>query len=159
MNPVEYESINEGTSLTQGSVDTEFIGKKVDNYYTATPVTFDSKEEEHTDFHRIDVCDMVELQDLPCEIVEVDMQDFPTTIMDELELWELIEIPGTPIRLTEGQILEKLMLEEEIEFQGIDKCKIMELPDEKELEESIKEEVGNIILPERYRAEVSTQKD
>ena len=34
---------------------------------------------------------MVELQDLPCRIVEVDMQDFPTTIVDELELWESIE--------------------------------------------------------------------
>ena len=36
MNPVDYESINEGTSLTQESVDTEFIEEKVDNYYTAT---------------------------------------------------------------------------------------------------------------------------
>ena len=45
-----------------------------------------------------------------------------------------------------------------MEFQGIDKCKIMELPDEQELEESIKE-VSNIILPERYRAEESIQKD
>ena len=159
VNPVDYESIYEGTSLTQESVDTEFLEEKVDNYYTATPVTFDSKEEEDTDFHRIDVCDMVELQDLPCKIVEVDIQKFPTTIMDELELWESIEIPGTPIRLTEGQILEEFMLEEEIEFQGIDKCKIMELPDEQEIEESIKEEVSNIILPERYRAEESIQKD
>ena len=101
---------------------------------------------------------MVELQDLPCKIVEVDMQDFPT-IMGELELWVSIEIPGTPIRLAERQILEEFMLEEEIEFQGIDKCKIMELPDEQELEESIEEEVSNIILPERYRAEESIQKD
>ena len=35
----------------------------------------------------------------------------------------------------------------------------MELPDEQELEESIKEEVSDIILPERYRAEESIQKD
>ena len=87
------------------------------------------------------------------------MQDFPNTTMDELGLWELIEIPGTSIRLTEGQILEEFMLEEEIEFQGIDKCKIIELPDEQEIEESIKEEVSNIILPERYTAEESIQKD
>ena len=57
VNPVNYESTNVGTSLTQESVDTEFIEEKVDNYYTETPVTFDSKEEEDTDFHRIDVCD------------------------------------------------------------------------------------------------------
>ena len=99
-----------------------------------------------------------ELHDLPCKIVEVDMQDFPTTIMDELELWDLIEIPDTPIRLT-GQILEEFILEEEIEFQGIDKCEIIELPDEQEIKESIKEEVCDIKLPERYRAEESIQKD
>ena len=131
VNPVDYESIHVDTSLTQESVDMEFIEEKVDNYYTSTPVTF---EEEDTDFHRIDVCDMVELQDLPCKIVEVDMQDFPTTIMDELVLWESIEIPGTPIRLVEGQILEEFMLEEEIEFQGIGKCKIVELPDKQDIE-------------------------
>ena len=102
---------------------------------------------------------MVELQDLPCKIVEVDMQYFPTTIMDELELLEPIEIPGTPIRLTEGQILEEFMLEDEIEFHGIDKYKIIELPDEQEIEESVKEEVSNIILPERYRVGESIQKD
>ena len=106
VNSVDYESINGGTSLTQESVDTEFIEEKVDNYYTVIPVTFDSKEEEDTGFCRIDVCDAVELQDLPCKIVEVDMQDFHTTIMDELGLWELIGIPGTPIKLAEGQILE-----------------------------------------------------
>ena len=73
---------------------------------------------------------MVELQDLPCRRVDVDMQDFPTTIIDELELWELIEISGMSIRLIEGQILQGFMLEkEEIEFQGIDKCKIVELPE------------------------------
>ena len=69
---------------------------------------------------------MVELQDLPCRIVEVNMQDFPTTIVDEFELWELIEIPGIPIRLAEGQVLEEFMLEEEIELQDIDKCKMVE---------------------------------
>ena len=71
---------------------------------------------------------MVELQDLPCRIVEVDMQDFPTMTIDELDLWEPEQIPDTPTRLPGGQILEESMLEE-IEFQGIDKCKIVELTD------------------------------
>ena len=31
---------------------------------------------------------MVELQDLPCRIVEVDMQDFPSMTIDELDSWE-----------------------------------------------------------------------
>ena len=82
------------------------------------------------------------------------MQDVPTTIIDELELWELVEIPDI---LTEVQILEEFMLEE-IEFQGIDKCKIIELPEEQEIEEGIKE-VSDIILPEIYRAEESIPKD
>ena len=77
----------------------------------------------------------------------------------------------------EGQILEEFMLEAEIEFQVIDKCRIIELqneqeieeciasetiekPDfplriieEQEIEESIKEEGSDIILPEMYRTE------
>ena len=61
VNPVNCESIDSDTSLTQKSVDIELIEGKVANYYKENPVTFDSKEEEDTDFHRIDVCDMVEL--------------------------------------------------------------------------------------------------
>ena len=39
--------------------------------------------------------------------------------------------------VTEEQILEEFMLEEEIEFQGIDKCKIVEVPDEQDIEKCI----------------------
>ena len=42
---------------------------------------------------------------------------------DELDLWEPEQIPHTLIKPAEGQILEVFMLEE-IEFQGIDKCKM-----------------------------------
>ena len=114
---------------------------------------------------------MVELQDLPCRIVEVDMQDFPTTIVDELELWELIEILGIPISLAEGQVLEEFMLEEETDFQDIDKCKMVErgidrkLVDPPEIsmrmaceqEECIEEEIFK--LPELYKAQNSIHKD
>ena len=89
---------------------------------------------------------------------------------DELDLWEPEQIPHALIRLEEGQIHAEFMLEE-IECQGLDKYKIVELPDEQEInecvvselignpdllvrfieeqetEESIKEEVSNIILP------------
>ena len=44
---------------------------------------------------------------------------------DELDLWEPEQIPHTVIRLTEGQILEEFMLEEETESQGIDKYRKM----------------------------------
>ena len=100
---------------------------------------------------------------------------------DELDLWELIQMPHTLIRLAEGQILEEFMLEEEIEFQGIDKCKIVELPYNKgiercidketvglpempvriayEQEECIEEEICDRYLPKMYRAEESVHKD
>ena len=86
----------------------------------------------------------------------------------------------TLIRLTEGQILEEVMLEE-IEFQGIDKCKIVELPDKQEIErcadretvglpkmpvriayeqvECMEEEICDRSLPKMYRAEGSVHKD
>ena len=69
------------------------------------------------------------------------------------------------------------MLEEEIEFQGIDKCKIVELPDKQEIErctdretvglpgmpvriayeqeECIEEEICDRSLPKMFRAEES----
>ena len=72
------------------------------------------------------------------------------------------------------------MLEEETEFQGIDKCKRVELPDEQEIdrkmveltempvriaceqEECVDEEIGDMSLPKLpklYRAEESVHTD
>ena len=53
-------------------------------------------------------------------------------------MWEPVEMLDTPTRLADGQTIEEFMLEEEeIEFQGIDECKIVELQDEQEIEECI----------------------
>ena len=89
----------------QDSVHTvfEFVEGKVDNYYTENPITCDSKEE-------------VQIQSIDKSIT-VDSQD-------ELDLWKPVEIPDTLTKFADGQILEEFMLEEEIEFQGIDKCKM-----------------------------------
>ena len=89
VNPVKYGPENLVTGMTQNSDSAESI-----------EVVGDGKELIES-IEGINVCDMVELQDLPCRIVEVDMQDLPTTIVDELELWESIEIPGIPISLAE----------------------------------------------------------
>ena len=94
------------------------------------PVDYESIKED-TDFHRIDICDTVELQDLPCKTVEVDvkgLQDLPTKIIDELEL--------SDICLIEKYILDK----EEIEFQEMDKF-IIELPDKQEIHREV------VVLP------------
>ena len=35
----------------------------------------------------LDIHDMVDLQDSPYRIIEVDMQDFPTMTIDEIDFW------------------------------------------------------------------------
>ena len=134
---------------------------KVDNYCTETTVTCDSEEE-------------VQFQNIEEGNIMVDSQD-------ELDLWEPEQIPHALIRLTKGQVLEEFMLEEEIKFQGIDKCKIVELPDKQEIErcidrettglpempvgiaygqeECIEEEICDTSLLKMYRAEESVHKD
>ena len=63
VNPVNYKPTNVDTSLIPDSVHTvfEFIEGKVDNYYTETPITYDSEEE--TEIQVIDECKTVDLQD------------------------------------------------------------------------------------------------
>ena len=56
------------------------------------------------------------------------MQDFPTFTIDKIDLWQLTQIPHMGMKLTEGQILKEFMLEEEIEIQDKDKCKICDSP-------------------------------
>ena len=114
MNPVNYAPINVDTDLTQDPLDTEFVEGKVDNYYTETTITCDSEEDVH-------------IQNIEERNIMVDSHV-------ELDLWELEQIPHAFIRFAEGQILGEFMSEEEVEFQGIDKCKIVKLPDKQETE-------------------------
>ena len=98
-------------------------------------------------------------------------------IIDELHLQELEQIPHTIVTLTDGQVLEEFMLEEEIEFQDMAKC-IVELPNKQELErcvlpeisvriacdqeECMEEEVCDTLLlelPKLYKAQESVHKD
>ena len=83
-----------------------------------------------TDF--LDICGTVDLQDLPYRIIEVDMQDFPTMTIDEIDFWDLEHIPHACVRLVEGQVLEEFMLEEDINFQGRDQN--VELPSKQEID-------------------------
>ena len=76
----------------------------------------------------LDICGTVDLQDLPYRTIEVDMQDFPTFTIDEIDLWELTQIPHMGMKLAKGQILGEFMLEEEIEIQDKEKCKICNSP-------------------------------
>ena len=99
-------------------------------------------------------------------------------IIDELEFRKLEQIPHIMVKLMEGKVLEEIMLEEETDFQGIDKCKIVELPDKQEIERCVspeisvrmaceqeeftKEEICNRSLselPELYKTQNSIHKD
>ena len=94
-------------------------------------------------------------------------------IIDELDFRELEQIPHVMVKLTEGQVLEELMLEEETDFQEIDKCKMVErgidrkLVDPPEIsvkmaceqEECIEEEIFIKSLPELCKAQESIHKD
>ena len=158
--------INVGIGLAQDSVDTVFevVEWKVDNYHAETTITGNSDSEEE-----------VPIQNIEEGNIMVDSHD-------ELDLWEPEQIAHALVKLAEGQILEEFILEE-IEFHGLDKCKIVELPDEQEInecavselvgnadflvrfieeqetEESIKEEVSNTILPKIYGTDKSVHED
>ena len=56
----------------------------------------------------LDICDMVDLQDLPYRTTEVDMQDFPTMTIDEIDFWDLDPIPHACVRLVEAKYWKSL---------------------------------------------------
>ena len=75
---------------------------------------------------------MVDVQDIPCFTVEVDVQDLhnlPTKVIDELEL--------SDIHLIEQYIQDK----EEKEAQKMEEC-IVELPNKQEIDREM------VVLPE-----------
>ena len=55
-------------------------------------------------------------------------------IIDELYFRELEQMPQVMVKLTEGQVLEEFMLEEDIDFQERDNCKNLELLDKQEID-------------------------
>ena len=76
----------------------------------------------------LDIHGTVDPQDLLYRTIEVDIQDFLVFIIDAIDLWELKQILHAGMKLAEGQILEEFILEEEIEIQDKDKCKICDSP-------------------------------
>ena len=94
-------------------------------------------------------------------------------IIDELDFRELEQIPQVMVKLTEGQVLEEFMLEEDIDFQERDNCKNVELPDKQEIdremvvwpnmpvetsyeqEECVEMKTCNMSLPELFKAKES----
>ena len=82
--------------------------------------------------------------------------------IQDIDIYDVVEMPNIPARITDDQVIEEFMLEEEeIDFQGIDEYKIVKLQDvpikgvnEQELEECMQEEVvSDMTLPEIYRVD------
>ena len=91
-------------------------------------------------------------------------------IIDELDFMELEQIPQVTVKLTEGQVLEEFMLEEDIDFQERDNCKNVELPNKQEIdremvvwpdmsvetsseqEECVEMKTYNVSLPKLFKA-------
>ena len=80
--------------------------------------------------------------------------------IQDIDIYDVVEMPNIPTRIAYDQVIEEFMLEEEeIDSQGIDECKTEKLQDipievgnEQELEECMQEEVvSDMTLPEIYR--------
>ena len=94
-------------------------------------------------------------------------------IIDELDFRELEQIPQVMVKLTERQVLEEFMLEEDTDFQERDNCKKVELPDKQEIdremvvwtdmpvetsyeqEECVEMKTCNMSLPELFKVKGS----
>ena len=77
--------------------------------------------------------EIIEISDSDSEEEIQDLDLCECEIIDELDFRELEQIPQVTVKLTEGQVLELFMLEEDIDFQERDNCKNVELPDEQEI--------------------------
>ena len=82
--------------------------------------------------------------------------------IQDIDIYDIVEMPNIPTRISDDQVIEEFMLEEEeIDSQGIDNCKSEKLQDipievanKQELEESMQEEVvSDMTLPEIYRVD------
>ena len=93
VNTSDISSQNYANSIDYKSVneDTRFTQESVDTEYI---------EESNSDSNSGEEVQILDLDE--CEII------------DELDLWELEQIPHAVVRLAEGQVLEEFMLEEEI---------------------------------------------
>ena len=108
---------------------------------------------------------------IPTKIIEGEVDDYSiqhsvTSPCEEniqnIDIYDVAEMPDIPTRIENDQIIEEFMLEEEeIDFQGIDEFKTEKLQDipievanEQELEECMQEEaVSDRTLPEIYRVD------
>ena len=138
MNPVNYEPINLDTGLTQD------LQENVESIQSVSIVTtiIEGKVDDYSIQHSVTSPHEENIQDI--------------------EIYDMVEMPDIFTSITDDQEIEKFMLEEEeIDFQEIDEYKIVKLQgvpikvvNEQELEECMQEEiVSDMTLPEIYRVD------
>ena len=87
--------------------------------------------------------------------------------IQDIDIYDVVEMPNIPARITDDQVIEEFMLEEETDSQGIDECKTetlqdisIEVANKQELEECMQEEVvSDMTLPEIYRVDERVHTD
>ena len=105
MNPVNYYPINLDTGLTQD------LQENVESVQSVGVLT-----------NIIEKVDDYSIQHFVTSPHEENIQD--------IDIYDMVEMPDIPTRIADDQVIEEFMLEEEeIDFQGIDECKIVELQD------------------------------
>ena len=78
--------------------------------------------------------EIIEISDSDSEEETQNLDLCECEIIDKLDFRELEQIPQVMVKLTEGQVLEEFMLEEDIDFQERNNCKNVELPDKQEMD-------------------------
>ena len=136
-NQASYEPVKFDTCLVQNFEDSDSIDIDtcLTQNYDPCLIQDSQKNTEIIDIIEISSDSEEEVQSLSID------KNGTVDLQGELDLWEPGQIPDTPIRLTEGQILEEFMLEEEIEFQGIDKCKLVKLQDKQVIDKCVVSEL------------------
>ena len=138
VNPVSCEPINLDTSLTQD------LQENVESIQSVSIVTTNIEGK----------VDGYPIQHSVISSHEENNQD--------IDIYDIVEMPNIPTRITDNQVIEEFMLEEEeIDSQGIDECKTEKLQDipievanKQELEECMQEEVvSDMPLPEIHRVD------
>ena len=72
---------------------------------------------------------------VPTKIIEGKVDDYSVTSpheenIQDIDIYDIAEMPNIPTRITDDQVIEEFMLEEEeIDFQGIDEYKIVKMQD------------------------------
>ena len=70
--------------------------------------------------------EIIEISNSDSEEEIQDLDLYECEIIDELDFRELEQMPKVMVKVTEGQVLEEFILEEDIDFQEGDNCKNVE---------------------------------